>query len=159
MLTFTLSRFSSSSAPVLAPVRIKSRYRKERSRHYGIQVDHAKHLVAISVKHHIVNFCIAMVRAFLQLALTVQAFLDAHRFGTFLDLLYQIFHLFQPACRISGYSSWNCRKRNSILWKSGMVSPSVPSVYRTTWSGNHRTLCQPHKKAQELLPHSFCCEG
>ena len=32
-------------------------------------------------------------------------------------------------------------------------------VYRTTWSGNHRTLCQPHKKAQELLPHSFCCEG
>ena len=45
-----------------------------------------------------------MVRAFLQLALTVQAFLDAHRFGTFLDLLYQIFHLFQPACRISGYS-------------------------------------------------------
>ncbi len=68
-----------------------------------------------------------MVRAFLQLALTVQAFLNAHRFGTFLDLLYQIFHLFQPACRISGYSLMELSQAELHIMEIRDGLASVPS--------------------------------
>ena len=73
------------------------------SRHYRIQVDYTKYLVSIGIEHHVINLRVAMVGAFLQLAFTIQTFLNAHCFGTFFNFFDQIFHFFQTSGSVSLY--------------------------------------------------------
>ena len=62
---------------------------KDKAGHYGIKVDDTKD-IAVFIKHHIIDFRIAMANALGQLTFAMQAFRLAHFIGTTLYLIQKI---------------------------------------------------------------------